>query len=145
MPGAGGTSKAAGWIKELKAQDDGIYGRVEWTAAAIATKRKESSYFSPEFFPEKTTGPGLAVHIAGLTNTPNLDLVAVAASALSPPTKMEPAWIRSVPLLAKGTSEDCVVAAINAHLISSSAIAGEQPVRGSFDGLRAFGRRFGLP
>ncbi|TPJ83852.1 hypothetical protein FJ422_16395 [Mesorhizobium sp. B2-6-3] len=127
VPGVGGTAKAAGWIKELKVQDDGIYGRVEWTAAAaIAIKRKEYRYLSPVFFHEKTNGRVLAIRMAGLTNTPNLDLVAVAASALFPlnnQTGDSMDKILSALGLAKGTNEDGVVAAINAHLTSSTAIA----------------------
>ncbi|CAN7167290.1 hypothetical protein LJR234_000355 [Mesorhizobium amorphae] len=127
IPGVGGTAKAAGWIKELQARDDGIYGRVEWTAAAaIAIKRKEYRYISPVFFHEKTTGRVLAIRMAGLTNTPNLDLVAVAASALltlNNQTGDNMDKILSALGLAKGTNEDGVVAAINAHLTSSTAIA----------------------
>ncbi|MER9211578.1 phage protease [Mesorhizobium sp. M0663] len=127
IPGVGGKAPAAGWIKELKVQNDGIYGRVEWTkGAAIAIKRKEYRYLSPVFFHEKTTGRVLAIRMAGLTNTPNLDLVAVAASALFPldnPTGDSMDKILTALGLAKGTTEDGIVAAINAHLISSTAIA----------------------
>lgn len=127
VPGVGGTAKAAGWIKELQARDDGIWGRVEWTAAAAtAIKASEYRYLSPVFFHEKTTGRVLAIRMAGLTNTPNLDLVAVAASALFPldnPTGDSMDKILTALGLAKGTTEDGIVAAINAHLISSTAIA----------------------
>ncbi|RWO83942.1 MAG: hypothetical protein EOS18_03610 [Mesorhizobium sp.] len=127
IPGVGGTAKAAGWVKELQARDDGIWGRVEWTAAAaIAIKRKEYRYLSPVFFHEKTTGRVLALRMAGLTNTPNLDLVAVAASALFPlnnPTGDSMEKILAALGLAKGTTEDSVVAAINTMQTSSKAIA----------------------
>lgn len=126
VPGVGGTAKAAGWIKELQVRDDGIYGRVEWTAAAaIAIKRKEYRYLSPVFFHEKTSGRVLAIRMAGLTNTPNLDLVAVAASALFPSNENGASMDKILAALglAKGTNEDGVVAAINAHLTSSTAIA----------------------
>ncbi|WP_292331281.1 phage protease [Mesorhizobium sp.] len=127
VPGVGGTAKAAGWIKELQARDDGIWGRVEWTAAASAAiKAGEYRYLSPVFYHDKSTGRVLAIRMAGLTNTPNLDLVAVAASALLPnnnPTGDNMDKILSALGLAKGTNEDGVVAAINAHLTSSTAIA----------------------
>lgn len=127
VPGVGARAPAAGWIKELKAQDDGIYGRVEWTAAAAtAIKAKEYRYLSPVFFHEKTTGRVLAIRMAGLTNTPNLDLVAVAASALFPlnnQTGDSMDKILAALNLAKGTNEDGIVAAINAYLTSSTAIA----------------------
>ncbi|MER8439555.1 phage protease [Mesorhizobium sp. M1312] len=127
VPGVGGTAKAAGWIKELQARDDGIWGRVEWTAAAAtAIKASEYRYLSPVFFHDKTTGRVLAIRMAGLTNTPNLDLVAVAASALFPlnnPTGDSMEKILAALGLAKGTTEDSVVAAINTMQTSSKAIA----------------------
>lgn len=127
VPGVGARAPAAGWIKELKVENDGIYGRVEWTAAAAtAIKAKEYRYLSPVFLHEKTSGRVLAIRMAGLTNTPNLDLVAVSASALFPlnnQTGDSMDKILSALGLAKGTNEDGVVAAINAHLTSSTAIA----------------------
>lgn len=127
IPGVGGKAPAAGWIKELQARDDGIWGRVEWTAAAsTAIKASEYRYLSPVFFHEKTTGRVLAIRMAGLTNTPNLDLVAVAASALFPlnnPTGDSMEKILAALGLAKGTTEDSVVAAINTMQTSSKAIA----------------------
>ncbi|RWE48621.1 MAG: hypothetical protein EOS24_34125, partial [Mesorhizobium sp.] len=66
IPGVGGKAPAAGWIKELQARDDGIFGRVEWTAAASAAiKAGEYRYLSPVFFHEKTTGRVLAIRMAG--------------------------------------------------------------------------------
>ncbi|RUZ99100.1 hypothetical protein EN932_36825, partial [Mesorhizobium sp. M7A.F.Ca.US.002.01.1.1] len=126
VPGVGGKAPAAGWIKELKVQDDGIYGRVEWTAAAAtAIKAKEYRYLSPVFFHEKTSGRVLAIRMAGLTNTPNLDLVAVAASALFTSNENGASMDKILAALglAKGTNEDGIVAAINAHLTSSTSIA----------------------
>jgi phage I-like protein len=125
VPGVGGTAKAAGWIKELQVRDDGIFGRVEWTeAAAAAIKAGEYRYLSPVFLHTKA-GRVLAIRMAGLTNTPNLDLVAVAASALFPSNENGASMDKILAALglAKGTNEDGIVAAINAHLTSSTAIA----------------------
>src|SRR5690606_19519773 len=73
------------------------------------------------------TGRVLAIRMAGLTNTPNLDMVAVAASALLNPATIENGESMDKILaalgLAKGTNEDGVVAAINAMLTSTTAIA----------------------
>lgn len=127
VQGVGGKAPAAGWIKELKVQEDGIFGRVEWTeAAATAIKAKEYRYLSPVFFHEKTSGRVLVIRMAGLTNTPNLDLVAVAASAFFPlnnQTGDSMDKILAALGLAKGTNEDGVIAAINSMLTSSTAIA----------------------
>ena len=48
QPGVGGRAPAAGWIKELSARDDGIWGLVEWTPAAkAAVANREYRYVSP--------------------------------------------------------------------------------------------------
>lgn len=127
VPGVGGTARAAGWIKELQARDDGIWGRVEWTAAASAAiKAGEYRYLSPVFYHDKSTGRVLAIRMAGLTNTPNLDLVAVAASALLPPNNQTGDSMDKILAalgLAKGTNEDVIATAINALRSSCAAIA----------------------
>ncbi len=81
VPGVGGAAKAAGWVKDFEVRDDGIFGRVEWTeAAAAAISAKEYRYLSPVFKPEKS-GRVVLIKLAGLTNTPALDLMAVAANS----------------------------------------------------------------
>lgn len=84
VPGVGGTAKASGWIKldSLSAEDDGIYADVEWTEPAeAALKAKEYRYHSPYF--RAMPGTGLVTRLvnAGLTNSPNLDLPALASQA----------------------------------------------------------------
>lgn len=127
IPGVGGRAPAAGWIKELQVRDDGIYGRVEWTEAASASiKAKEYRYLSPVFLHAKDGGRVLVIRMAALTNTPNLDLAEVAASALvnlnnSTGDSMD--QILAALGLAKGSGEDAVLSAINALLTNSTAIA----------------------
>jgi phage I-like protein len=89
-----GRAPAAGWIVELQERDDGLWGRVEWTAAARkALADREYRFLSPVYAHAKD-GTVLALLRAALTNTPNLDLMAVAArahgggfSTLLPPTQ----------------------------------------------------------
>lgn len=79
--GVGGRAPASGWIKEMAVRDDGIWGRVEWTAGAHAQlKAGEYRYISPVFTHEKTSGRVRAILRAGLTNSPNLELAAVASA-----------------------------------------------------------------
>lgn len=79
-PAVAGTAPASGWIKELQARDDGIYGRVEWTRPATAAlQEQEYRYISPVFNFDKATGQVTRILRAGLTNTPNLVLGAVAS------------------------------------------------------------------
>src|SRR3546814_1790477 len=77
---SGGRAPASGWIKELQKRDDGIYGRIEWTAAARqALAAGEYRYISPVFNHDKIGGRVRAILRAGLTNTPALELAAVAS------------------------------------------------------------------
>lgn len=70
---------AAGWIKELQARPDGIWARVEWTAAAAQHIRaKEYRYISPTFAHAKD-GTVLRILRAALTNSPALNLTALAS------------------------------------------------------------------
>ena len=80
IPGVGGTAPASGWIVEMAARDDGIWGRIDWTAAAHEKlAAKEYRYISPVFPHSKSTGRVLAILRAGLTNKPNLELGALAS------------------------------------------------------------------
>ncbi|WP_153769235.1 phage protease [Labrenzia sp. CE80] len=87
IPGVGGTAKAAGWVKDLEVRVDGIYGRVEWTAAArAAIEATEYRYISPLFTRDKA-GKVAALRNAALLNMPAMDLEAIAARAFPKTTK----------------------------------------------------------
>lgn len=76
----GKPAPAAGWIKALQAQTDGIWGLVEWTErAADHLARREYRYLSPVFV---HTPDGKVLHVlrAALTNNPNLDQLTALAS-----------------------------------------------------------------
>ncbi len=125
--GVGGTARAAGWVKALDVRDDGIWGRIEWTAAAAAAiKAGEYRYLSP--VPAvRPDGRVAAILSIALTNVPALDLEAVAASAVFPPlttTEGKPMdKILKALGLAEGAGEDAAIAAINALSTSVAAIA----------------------
>lgn len=124
IPGVGGRAPAAGWIKELQVRPDGIYGRVEWTAtAAQAIRAGEYRYVSPVYTHTKA-GKVLLLVCAALTNTPNLDLNAVAASAqiaaLHPGENMEP--IAKALGLAADADEAACLAAIGALTAAHAAV-----------------------
>lgn len=81
QPGVGGTAPAAGWFKAFEVRDDGIYGQVEWTAAAAARiSAQEYRYLSPLFNTFKDGRVNRIDNVA-LINQPALDLQAVAAAA----------------------------------------------------------------
>ena len=77
-----GQAVASGWIKPatLEVDDAGIWGMVEWTAAAsqrIASR--EYRYVSPWFGFDKATGALTRIFNAGLVNRPAFEILAVAA------------------------------------------------------------------
>ena len=75
-----GPVPAAGWIKELRADDGGVWGRVEWTAtAAELIGRKEYRYLSPSFLFHPQTRQIVRLKGAGLVHNPNLHLTALAS------------------------------------------------------------------
>jgi phage I-like protein len=77
---------AAGWIKELKADDSGLWGRVEWTATAREMiGRKEYRYLSPSFLFHPKTRQILRLKGAGLVHNPNLHLTALASQETDMP------------------------------------------------------------
>lgn len=125
--GVGGTARAAGWIKEIEVRDDGIYGRVEWTAAAAASIRaQEYRYLSPYLPHHKQTGKIFLIINAAVTNTPALELEPLVASSLfslstNEGTDMEK--ILKALGLAEGTAEDAVLSAIAGHMAATTAIA----------------------
>ena len=72
MARKGVTAPAAGWIKGLEADEDGIWGLVSWTDAGDrAVASQEYRYISPVFLHDKD-GNVQKILRASLTNTPNL-------------------------------------------------------------------------
>ena len=62
-----GPVPAAGWIKDLKAEPSGIWGRVEWTATARELIRnREYRYLSPSFLFHPKTQAIMKLKGAGL-------------------------------------------------------------------------------
>lgn len=79
-PSVAGQAPAAGWITSLVVEDSGIWGTVEWTAKASAELAgRVYRYISP-YFAHRPDGRVTRIINAGLTNTPNLDLAAVASA-----------------------------------------------------------------
>ncbi|CAD7055417.1 hypothetical protein RHAB21_00713 [Pseudorhizobium halotolerans] len=122
---SGKPAPAAGWIKEVQARADGLYGRVEWTAnAAALIKAKEYRYLSPVYFHTKD-GKILALQNAALTNVPNINMAEVSAHTIfqQPPQEENMKKVIAALGLADGAGEDDVLVAINSLLTSSTAIA----------------------
>lgn len=133
VPGVGGTARASGWIKAdtLSAEDDGIYASVEWTGPAEeALKKREYRYYSPYFFRRPKTGEVTRIQNVGLTNSPNLELPALASQEAQRSTQGETmTQIALAPLvsalaLSASAGETEVLAAIGA--LKTTAADGEK-------------------
>ncbi len=123
VPGVGGVAKAAGWINPgtLEVGEDGIYASAEWTAPAeAALQAREYRYYSPHFRARPGTGELTRIINVGLTNSPNIEVSALAsqeagASAEGSPMKKIAMLLSASALTALGLKADSEdEAAINA-------------------------------
>lgn len=141
LKGAGNRAPASGWFKDFEVRDDGIWGKVDWTASAHAQlTAKEYRYFSPVFTHDRNTGRVSAILRGGLTNAPNLDLVAVAsqlnetdaeASDQGKTMKLSPAVAAALGLTEAASEQDTL-----------GAITG---LKAGQDGLATVAHAAGLP
>ena len=70
----GERAPAAGWVKELFAEDGHIKARVEWTIPAKQyLENKEYRYLSPVITVRKADNKATGLHSLALTNTPAID------------------------------------------------------------------------
>jgi phage I-like protein len=109
--GKGEPSPARGWITELQARADGIWGRVEWTGAGRAlVADKAYRAMSPVILHDKAKRV-VAILRASLVNRPNLKgLVSLnQESSMDAMAKMAAALG-----LAEGASEEDILSAIKA-------------------------------
>ena len=97
----GQPAPASGWITDLEAREDGIWGRAEWTAKGRQhLEAREYRYISPVFFHDKKNGAILALESAALTNVPNLaGLKALAASEGIGPTQGDDMSLQTISTL----------------------------------------------
>lgn len=124
MEGDAGPRPAAGWIEELEARDDGIYGRVAWTSkAAEMVAAREYRFLSPVFYHDKAKRI-LRIVGAGLTHRPNLELRALASEG-EPAEAEDLASIRK----AAGLGKDATVEDVLAFCRQAATPATPDPAR----------------
>ncbi len=139
-PAVAGKALASGWIKSLTAEDDGIWAEVEWTAsAAAAIEAREYRYSSPYFLHDKA-GNVTRILNAGLTNTPNFNLAAVAASSLigeqTPMDELLKAILKALGLAEDATQEQAMakIAELTGATTTVTAMATALGLAASADG-----------
>jgi phage I-like protein len=108
----GEEAPAVGWITELEARNTGLWGKVEWNARGTELVTSKSyGYLSPVFSFAKATGAVTRMVSAGLTNNPNLDLVALnRANPLKESEAMDKDVLEALGLNTDATSADAVTA-----------------------------------
>ena len=77
---ANGPIPAAGWIKKLEVRETGLWGQVEWTAAAREMiSKREYRFLSPSFLYSEKSKQIVKLKGAGLVHNPALHLTALAS------------------------------------------------------------------
>ncbi|MBR0643995.1 phage protease [Plastoroseomonas hellenica] len=120
---SGGAAPARGWIVELQARDDGIWGRVEWTGAGRALlDDKAYRGISPVFLHTKD-GVVVTLLRAALTNDPNLTQLATLHHQQQQEPCVDLARMRQALGLAADADETAILAAIAANRTAVTAHA----------------------
>lgn len=111
----GQRTDAIGWIEELVARDDGLYGRVDWLdAGKAALAARTHRYVSPTF-PHDADGNAVFLHSVALVTAPALSNMPALAGAHSQQPSTDSAMSEKIAAalgLAAGTSEAAILAAI---------------------------------
>lgn len=129
---------AGGWCKEFQAREDGVWARVEWTPAAAARiAAREYRYLSPVFWHD-ASGRIIRIEHAALTNTPNLELEAIASRSPNG-GEMDPKLFAAL-LAALGLPADTKPEALAANAKTIGDRLKEADVT-----LAAMSKRLGLP
>ncbi|SIQ78076.1 Mu-like prophage I protein [Rhizobium sp. RU35A] len=122
----GHKAPAAGWISGLEARPNGIWAKVQWTVeAANLIRGKAYRYLSPVFQHDAAGNVTRVINVA-LTNTPNLDLTAVARSEVFSMNEEQMAELRNLLGLAADADFTTVRDAV-ATLMHSANTASPDP------------------
>lgn len=77
-----GTKPARGWIVELQARPEGLFGRVDWLPDAVAAlSARQYRYISPTFWREEDGVTARLMKSAALVTSPALGMPAVASAS----------------------------------------------------------------
>ena len=106
----GGSAPARGWITELQARADGLWGKVSWTKAGLALMSDRAYRGISPVFNHTPDMQIIRVLRASLTNKPNLK----GLTALNSETDMNLAAIAKVAGLGDDATEAAIIAAISA-------------------------------
>ncbi|MBW6402074.1 phage protease [Roseomonas sp. HJA6] len=109
----GGSAPAQGWIVELQARDDGIWGRVDWNPPGrLLMQNRAYRGISPAIQVNAATGQVLALLRASLVNNPNLPQLTTLHSQQEP--GVDPKKLRAALGLPEDADDAAVLAAAEA-------------------------------
>ncbi len=101
----GDAAPAVGWINQLEARPDGLYGKVEWLEEGIRVlTARTHRYISPSIKPDDK-GKAIWLHSAALVAAPAASMPALASATLSPTNSTETNMLKAL-AAALGLSED---------------------------------------
>lgn len=113
----GEAAPAHGWVKELQARSDGIYGRTEWLPGGKAIlDAKTHRYVSPAF-PFDGAGNATWLHSVALVAAPALSNMPALASAQHQHQEPSMKGIATAVGLQEGASETAILSAISAGFV----------------------------
>ncbi len=121
---SGHPSPARGWIVELQARADGIWGRVEWTEEGAAlVKGKAYGYLSPVFLHTAAKPYRVAkLTRVALTNDPNLDFLTALHHYQEEPDMLAQI-LKALGLPDTTTEEQALAAVASAHASNQANVA----------------------
>jgi phage I-like protein len=128
----GGPAPARGWITELEARADGIWGKVEWTETGRALLSDRAYRGISPVINHDRQGRITAILRASLTNTPNLRGL---TPVLNQETPMDLAKLAEKLGLAADANEDAILGAIGKLQAPQTALHSE---------ITALGTAFGV-
>jgi len=124
----GRPSPARGWIVEMQARPDGLWGRVEWTGSGAELMRdKAYRGISPVFTHTKEGGRVVRVLRAALTNDPNLTLTTLHSRSNSMDFL---AKLRQALGLPADAAQDAMLTSVSAHALAGTTLGKVSAVLG---------------
>jgi phage I-like protein len=117
----GSPSPARGWIVELSARADGLWGRVQWNAGGKSLFAEQAYRGISPVFEHDKSNRVLRVLRASLTNTPNLrDLVALHAEGADAMEELLKK-LRALLGLKEDAEPDAIYSAVSASISAAAA------------------------
>lgn len=106
-----GARPARAWIVDLQARAEGLFGKVEWGADAVAAlKAKSYRYISPSIFLEADQVTARLLKGAALVSAPALNMPAIAAASPHQETSMSKAILAALGLVETAPEADAISA-----------------------------------